>query len=159
MCQCDIMNSFLTTGRLLSRAIWNGIANVSTASDPNFQRKPDAYLVSAVCGFSKERKIQRLIKGQFGDDAWFTAMHKTADVLGKFSFDGKHNLLLLTFGHVTFLVFFFNVFNSLLYITIDFVFNHLFNIKITDVYFLTYISLEHNVRFKTSKHCYKKFIT
>lgn len=84
-----MMHSFLTTGRLLSRAIWNGIANVSTASDPNVQRKPDAYLVSAVCGFSKERKIQRLIKGQFGDDAWFSAMHKTADVLGKFSFDGN----------------------------------------------------------------------
>lgn len=84
------MHSFLITGRLLSRAILNGIANVSTAPDPSVQRKPE--LVSAVCGFSKERKIQRLIKGQFGDDAWFTAKYKTADVLGNYlfiSFDRK----------------------------------------------------------------------
>lgn len=69
---------------MLSRALWNGIANnVSTAADPSIQRKTEPHLVSAVCGFSKERKIQRLIKGQFGDDAWFTAKYKTADVLGK----------------------------------------------------------------------------
>lgn len=79
------MHSFLITGRLLSRALWNGFANVSTASDPNVQRRPEPHLVSAVCGFSKERKFQRLIKGQFGDDAWFTAKYKTADVLGKYS--------------------------------------------------------------------------
>lgn len=101
------MHSFLITGRLLSRAIWNGIANVSTAPDPSVQRKPEAHLVSAVCGFSKERKIQRLIKGQFGDDAWFTAKYKTTDVLGNYVFITdlieKHNLYLVTFGpHVTF---------------------------------------------------------
>lgn len=86
------MHSFLITGRLLSRAIWNGIANVSTATDPSLQRKPEAHLVSAVCGFSKERKIQRLIKGQFGDDAWFTTRYKNADVLGKFENHEKPNL-------------------------------------------------------------------
>lgn len=76
------MHSLLITGRLLSRAIWNGFANISTATDPNYQRKTEPCLVSAVCGFSKEKKIQRLIKGQFGDDAWFTAKYKSADVLG-----------------------------------------------------------------------------
>lgn len=80
-----IMHSLWLTGRLLSRAIWNGISNISTAADPNIQRKPDPHIVSAVCGFSKERRIQRLIKGQFGDDAWFTAKYKSADVLGSFS--------------------------------------------------------------------------
>lgn len=79
---CYIMHTLWLTGRLLSRAIWNGISNISTAADPNVQRKPDPHIVSAVCGFSKERRIQRLIKGQFGDDAWFTAKYKSADVLG-----------------------------------------------------------------------------
>ncbi|KAJ3645640.1 hypothetical protein Zmor_023281 [Zophobas morio] len=76
------MHSLWLTGRLISRAIFNGITNFSTAADPNVQRTPDPQLVSAVCGFPKERGIQRLIKGQFGDDAWFTAKHKSADVLG-----------------------------------------------------------------------------
>jgi protein phosphatase PTC7 len=79
------MHSLWLTGRLISRAIFNGITNLSTAADPNIQRKTDPQLVSAVCGFSKERGIQRLIKGQFGDDAWFTAKHKSADVLGQYT--------------------------------------------------------------------------
>lgn len=83
---CYIMHSLWLTGRLLSRAIWNGISNLSTAADPNIQRKPEPHFVSAVCGFSKERRrIHRLLKGQFGDDAWFTAKCKSADVLGTFS--------------------------------------------------------------------------
>lgn len=76
------MHSLWLTGRLLTRAIFNGINNLSSAADPNLQRKPDPYIISAVCGFSKERRIQRLVKGQFGDDAWFTARHKASDVLG-----------------------------------------------------------------------------
>lgn len=76
------MHTLWLTSRLLSRAIWNGISNLSTAADANLQRKKDPQIISAVCGFPKERKIQRLIKGQFGDDAWFTAKYKTADVLG-----------------------------------------------------------------------------
>lgn len=76
------MHTLWLTGRLLSRAVWNGIANISSAADPNVQRRSEPYLVSAVCGFSKEKKIQKLVKGQFGDDAWFSVKHKTADVLG-----------------------------------------------------------------------------
>lgn len=76
------MHTLWLTGRLLSRAIWNGISNISTAADPNLQRKTDPHFISAVCGFPKEKRIERLIKGQFGDDAWFTAKYKAADVLG-----------------------------------------------------------------------------
>ncbi|CAG9774033.1 unnamed protein product [Ceutorhynchus assimilis] len=77
------MHSLFVTGRLISRALLNGIHNnFSTASDPKLQQKTEPHLVSAVCGFSKERKIQRLAKGQFGDDAWFMAKDKIADVLG-----------------------------------------------------------------------------
>ncbi|XP_050311420.1 protein phosphatase PTC7 homolog [Anthonomus grandis grandis] len=76
------MHSLFVTGRLLSRALLNGIHNFSTATDPKLQQKTEPHLVSAVCGFSKERKIQRLVNGQFGDDAWFKVHHKSADVLG-----------------------------------------------------------------------------
>lgn len=76
------MHSLFVTGRLISRALLNGIHNFSTAADPKLQQKTEPHLVSAVCGFSKERKIQRLVKGQFGDDAWFTARYKATDVLG-----------------------------------------------------------------------------
>ncbi|XP_060522581.1 protein phosphatase PTC7 homolog [Cylas formicarius] len=76
------MHSLFVTGRLLSRAILNGIQNFSTATDPNLQRKAEPYLVSAVCGFSKDKKIQRLVRGQFGDDAYFMAKYKSAEVMG-----------------------------------------------------------------------------
>ncbi|KAL1494512.1 hypothetical protein ABEB36_010098 [Hypothenemus hampei] len=77
------MHSLFVTGRLISRALFNGIHNsFSTATDPKLQLKTEPHLVSAVCGFSKERTIQRLVRGQFGDDAWFTAKYKSADVLG-----------------------------------------------------------------------------
>lgn len=76
------MHTLWLTGRLLTRAVLNGIANITTAADPNHRRRHEAQLVSAVCGFAKDKKIQRLIRGQFGDDAWFTAKYKCNDVLG-----------------------------------------------------------------------------
>lgn len=76
------MHSLWLTGRLLTRALWNGISNFSQAADCNVQHKTDPYIVSAVCGFPKERIFKRLIKGQFGDDAWFSTRTKTAEVLG-----------------------------------------------------------------------------
>lgn len=76
------MHTLWLTGRLLTRAIWNGISNFSQAAEGNVQRQTDPYLVSAVCGFPKEKVFKRLIKGQFGDDAWFTARSKSAEVLG-----------------------------------------------------------------------------
>ncbi|XP_066246414.1 protein phosphatase PTC7 homolog [Euwallacea similis] len=76
------MHSLFVTGRLISRALFSGIHNFSTATDPKLQQKTEPHLVSAVCGFSKERRIKRLVHGQFGDDAWFKARYKSAEVLG-----------------------------------------------------------------------------
>lgn len=76
------MHSLWITGRLLSRAFFNGISNIATSADPNVQRKTEPHVVSAVCGFSKERTVQKMIKGQFGDDAWFITKCKSSDVLG-----------------------------------------------------------------------------
>lgn len=89
-----IMHSLFVTGRLISRALFNGIHNFSTATDPKLQQKTEPHLVSAVCGFSKEKRIQRLVKGQFGDDAWFSAKYKSTDVLGKL----LHNLAFICVG-------------------------------------------------------------
>lgn len=80
------MQSIVWTGRLLSRALWNGITNYSTScADPNLSRKREPHILSAVCGFPKDFTNARLKKGQFGDDAWFSAKSKTSDVIGKFS--------------------------------------------------------------------------
>jgi protein phosphatase PTC7 len=82
-----MMQSIVWTGRLLSRALWNGISNYSTnCAEPNVSRKRESRIVSAVCGFPKELAHARLKKGQFGDDAWFTAKYKSADVIGEYNF-------------------------------------------------------------------------
>jgi protein phosphatase PTC7 len=78
-----MMQSIVWTGRLLSRALWNGISNYSNCAEPNVNRRHESRIVSAVCGFPKELAHARLKKGQFGDDAWFTAKYKSADVIGK----------------------------------------------------------------------------
>ncbi|XP_063220781.1 protein phosphatase PTC7 homolog isoform X2 [Bacillus rossius redtenbacheri] len=77
-----MMQSIVWTGRLISRALWNGLSNYSTCTDPGVNRRQETRLVSAVCGFPKELANARLKKGQFGDDAWFTAKYKSAEVLG-----------------------------------------------------------------------------
>lgn len=77
------MHSLWLTGRLISRALWNGISNVASAAEPGGRRGPEPQLVSAVCGFSKDRRARCLVRGQFGDDAWFTAKYMASDVLGK----------------------------------------------------------------------------
>lgn len=77
------MHSLVWTGRILSRALWNSITNYSNYADPNLSRKREPHILSAVCGFPKEFTNARLKKGQFGDDAWFSAKNKTADVVGK----------------------------------------------------------------------------
>lgn len=86
------MQSIYWTGRLLSRALWNGIASYSTSCSSEQQpnavvasssRRREASLISAVCGFPKELSRSRIRKGQFGDDAWFTAKFKTAEVIGE----------------------------------------------------------------------------
>lgn len=80
------MQSITWTGRIISRALWNGISNYSTAAtDPNVPcaKRRDPHFLSAVSGFPKELgKTTKMKKGQFGDDAWFCAKVKAADVLG-----------------------------------------------------------------------------
>ncbi|KAH0560194.1 protein phosphatase PTC7 homolog [Cotesia glomerata] len=75
------MQSIYWTGRLLSRALWNGISSYTTCADP-VVKKREASLVSAVCGFPKDLSRGRIRKGQFGDDAWFTAKFKALEVIG-----------------------------------------------------------------------------
>lgn len=81
------MHSLWLTGRLLSRAIWNGISNFSTTAidpkSPNTHNLETSGLLSVVSGFSnKSKKTEQLIHGQFGDDAWFTVKTRSADLLG-----------------------------------------------------------------------------
>lgn len=76
------MQSIYWTGRLLTRTIWNGITNYSTCPDHGLVKSREASLVSGVCGFPKTYQPGHLIKGQFGDDAWFSAKFKAAEVIG-----------------------------------------------------------------------------
>ncbi|XP_071874706.1 protein phosphatase PTC7 homolog isoform X3 [Bombus fervidus] len=76
------MQSIYWTGRLLSRTIWNGISNYTACADPNVNKRREASFVSAVCGFPKDFTRGRIRKGQFGDDAWFSAKFKTVEVIG-----------------------------------------------------------------------------
>ncbi|XP_015519611.1 protein phosphatase PTC7 homolog [Neodiprion pinetum] len=76
------MQSIYWTGRLLSRALWNGISNYTACTDPCANKRREASFVSAVCGFPKDFARGRIRKGQFGDDAWFNAKFKTVEVLG-----------------------------------------------------------------------------
>jgi len=74
------MHSIAWTSRILSRALVAGITNYSV--EANGKRR-DPHLVYAVCGFPKDFSTYKYKKGQFGDDAWFAAKTKTAEVLGE----------------------------------------------------------------------------
>ncbi|CAB0001231.1 unnamed protein product [Nesidiocoris tenuis] len=81
------MQSITWTGRIISRALWNGISNYSTSSTDlsvsQLKNKREPHILSVVSGFPKElSKTTKFRKGQFGDDAWFSARVKSADVLG-----------------------------------------------------------------------------
>lgn len=76
------MQSIFWTGRLLSRALRNGLANLSSATELNVSNKKYPYLVSVVCGFPKDIANGRTRRGQFGDDAWFSTNFNNADVIG-----------------------------------------------------------------------------
>lgn len=89
------MHSLIWTGRVLTRALWGSITNYSHNIEPNVNRKRESHLVSAVCGFPKDFVNSRLKKGQFGDDAWFSAKYKTADVIGKLIFVHALTFLLI----------------------------------------------------------------
>lgn len=76
------MHAINWTGRLLSRAIWNGISNYTACAEPNVNKHREASFVLAVCGFPKDFARGRVRKGQFGDDAWFSAKFKAVEVIG-----------------------------------------------------------------------------
>lgn len=78
-----MMQSIFWTGRLLSRALRNGLASLSSAAELNVSNKKYPYLVSVVCGFPKDIANGRTRKGQFGDDAWFSTNFNNADVIGE----------------------------------------------------------------------------
>lgn len=76
------MQSLIWTGRLVSRVLWNSISANYLTSESNFKSKREPHILSVACGFPKDFRNAKLIKGKFGDDAWFAAKWKTADVLG-----------------------------------------------------------------------------
>jgi protein phosphatase PTC7 len=78
------MQSIGWTGRLLSRALWNGLTNYTTSCSEQSvsARTRETQICSVVSGFPKDLAHSIIKKGQFGDDAWFSAKLKTADVLG-----------------------------------------------------------------------------
>lgn len=75
------MYSISWTGRVVSRVLLSGLTNYYVESNNN--RLRESHLVYAVCGFAKDMANAKVRKCQFGDDAWFAAKTKTADVLGK----------------------------------------------------------------------------
>lgn len=79
------MQSLTWTGRLISRALWNSLTN-NKANDPsNTRTKKEPYLFSAVSGIPKDISNNKMFQlNKYGDDAYFTAKYRTADVLGKF---------------------------------------------------------------------------
>ncbi|CAG9561900.1 unnamed protein product [Danaus chrysippus] len=77
-----MMHSIFWPGRVLSRAIRNGLSSFSNAAELNVSTKKHPYLVSVVCGFPKDIANGRSHKGQFGDDAWFSTNFNNADVIG-----------------------------------------------------------------------------
>lgn len=69
------MLSVLSCGRLLARAVIGGLSQTDSR---------DYRLVSASFGYGKDFRKGILKKCLcYGDDAWFIARHRSADVLGK----------------------------------------------------------------------------
>ncbi|MPC25676.1 hypothetical protein E2C01_018798 [Portunus trituberculatus] len=104
------MQSVLVYGRLFSRAVANGIYSVSTGgqgtaaphtsppaasassspsqgveaehiSTASSHRKKLRFL-TAVSGFPKNRTLEKVKPGKFGDDAYFVVKHAQGDVIG-----------------------------------------------------------------------------
>lgn len=82
------MQAIIQTGRLVTRALLNGVYGYKTQPENTSQNvKKHGALTSpqvktALAGFPKDFSIVRHMKGQFGDDASFTAKHKSVEVLG-----------------------------------------------------------------------------
>lgn len=69
------MLSVLSCGRLLARAVISGLSQTDSR---------DYSLITASFGYGKDFRKGILKKCMcYGDDAWFIARHRSADVLGK----------------------------------------------------------------------------
>ncbi|XP_064461225.1 protein phosphatase PTC7 homolog [Ornithodoros turicata] len=81
------MQSVLMYGRLLTRALANGVFSYTSSGTEarHICGKSDLRLHTATCGFPKEKNrfsIGLSGRGQFGDDACFAVKYKSFDVLG-----------------------------------------------------------------------------
>lgn len=98
-----MMQSFVVYGRLLTRAVFNGVqssyTNVDYHSHPwdkryasgsassNLQHsynQDPLQFITASSGFPKDLSTSFNRRGQFGDDACFMTVHHSADVIGEF---------------------------------------------------------------------------
>ena len=76
------MQAVAQYGRLVARALVAGIHNEFSLKSGS--SKQPLHLVTASSGFSKNvAKSSSLSKWTFGDDAYFVARSKSADVIGK----------------------------------------------------------------------------
>lgn len=77
------MHSVALYGRLVARAIVTGIHNEFQLKTGARDSKQPLHLVTGSSGFSKSvAKSTALKKWTFGDDAYFIARNKVADVIG-----------------------------------------------------------------------------
>ena len=78
------MQSGALYGRLVARALVAGIHNEFQLKPGSAQQKQPLHLVTGSSGFSKSvAKTSVLNKWTFGDDAYFIARSKAADVIGR----------------------------------------------------------------------------
>jgi len=92
------MQQIVTTGRLISRALWNGFTNFAPSNSEHVNKKREPSFLYAVCGFPKESSRKHPpVKGKFGDDAWFSAKGKATDVLGIYFVYNNNNISFLAF--------------------------------------------------------------
>ena len=104
------MQCVVLYGRILSRAVANGVYNVGSSGSsalPNSSQQQSTStatatstgsspasavsksnhrfrLLTAVSGFPKNQGPGRVRPGKFGDDAYFVARHQMGDVIGEY---------------------------------------------------------------------------
>jgi len=87
--------SAVTYGRVLARALVTGLTPENQRFSSQVQQKTASasqkpcgvHLVTAAAGFAKSSSVPHINKKWgYGDDAYFIERHKTASVIGGFSF-------------------------------------------------------------------------
>lgn len=78
------MQSVAQCGRIAARFFFAGIHNEFQLKSPRERAREPVHLVTGASGFSKPlSKTPTFQKWSFGDDAYFIARNKVADVLGE----------------------------------------------------------------------------